>query len=116
MADNETKTGTADLDKSEEAIERAKKKIVDAKYWMLTNPRAWRYMADTAMHQAAEGKKVSGRQLVENVRKRDFTDTCGAPTKVNNDYAAIFARLLVAEHPQLAKHIEFRRTVLDEIM
>lgn len=115
MANDETTT-TTDLDERKEAIERAKKKLADAKYWVLTNPRAWRYMADTAMHQAAEGKKVSGRQLVENVRKRDFADTYGAPTKVNNNYTPIFARLLVAEHPQLAKHVEFRRTVLDEIM
>ena len=101
---------------TEEQLASAREKLSDAISWRLKNPSAWRYVVRTAQKQANEGKQVSGRQLVEAVRKKDFSDVDGKPTRTNNDYAAVIVRWLVMERPYLSKCIEFRRTALDEIM
>lgn len=101
---------------TEVQLAKARKKVSGANSWRLKNPGAWHYVVHMALNQASEGKQVSGRQLVEAVRKKDFSDVDGKPTRTNNDHAAVIVRWLVIEHPQLSKCIELRCTALDEIM
>ena len=90
--------------------------LSDATIWRLRNPRAWAFVISTAEKQASENKQISGRQLVEAVRKKDFSDIEGKPTKTNNNYSAVFVRWLASEYPHLRGHIEFRTTALNEAM
>lgn len=100
----------------DERITRARQKLADATTWRVCNPRAWSFIVDTAKAQADEGKQVSGRQLVEAVRKKDLTNIHGKPSRPNNDYAAVIARWLVKEYPELREAFEFRVTALDAVM
>ena len=66
-------------------LERAHRTISRAKAWTRENPSAWQRMNELALEDAGRGKRVSGSALVEDCRKKDFTDVYGKATRVNND-------------------------------
>lgn len=99
-----------------EQLKRGRLKLLDAQAWRKDNPRAWHYIVRYALDAAANGRRLGGQEVVEAVRAHDFTDEYGRPTRVNNDHAAVFVRLLVAEYPQLDTLIERRASVFDLLM
>lgn len=84
--------------------------------WREMNPRAWGYACAIALGDARNGKRVGSQRLVEIIRAHDFTDEAGRPTKVNNDFAPIFARWMIAEHPEVAPFVERRESVYDLLL
>lgn len=96
-----------------EAIERAKEKLRDFHDWHADNMRAWLWAERFALEAAAAGRHVGGAAIVEAIRGRDFADRWGTPTKTNNDFAPIIARVLLRHHPELRGHIELRKSAFD---
>ena len=98
---------------TEEQLERAREIAAQALAWMADNPAAMAYAERIALHEAEAGRRVSGSAIVEEIRKKDFTDVCGKPTRVNNNHAPIIARRLCAIHPEIAEHVETRTDVYE---
>lgn len=81
--------------------------------WRANNPDAWRYMERLAAMDAAHGRRISVSRLVEQCRRKDFSAADGEQFKINNNYRAAFARMLIRDHPEWAKYIETRRSWVD---
>ena len=96
-------------------LERAHRTISRAKAWTRENPSAWQRMNELALEDARRGKRVSGSALVEDCRKKDFTDVYGKATRVNNDLAPMLARLISKGNPSVARHVEMRTSIYEEV-
>lgn len=83
--------------------------------WADMNPSALAFVESRAAAEAAAERPVSVRALLEDVRRKDFADREGCPTRVNNSICAALARLLVERNPALGPWVSFRQSVVDEI-
>lgn len=108
-SENESKRYTA------KQLERAHRTINRARLWTDENPSAWQAMNELALKDARSGRRVSGSGLVEYTGKKEFTDIYGKPTVCNNNLAPALARLIAKEHPEVARHLETRTGVYEEV-
>ena len=69
-----------------------------------------------ALNETAHGRSFAVQDWIEGIRSKDRVSTNGEPVRINNDYAAIFARWLVVEHPETAQRVERRRSVFDVLI
>ena len=84
--------------------------------WVKLNPEVWsKHFEIPALYEAAHGRRVSVQRFIEDARRLDYVNRAGDPCKINNSFAAIFARLLIEQHPELSEFIETRRSVYDDI-
>lgn len=83
--------------------------------WADLNPSAFAFVESRAAAEAAAERPVSVRALLEDVRRKDFADREGRPTRVNNSISAALGRLLVERNPALGPWVAFRQSVVDEI-
>ena len=81
--------------------------------WRRRNPRIWAEWERAALREAAQGRRFSMQLVTEQARAFDSVDDSGEGFKLNNNSRAIWARMLVAEHPELRPYIELRRSVWD---
>ena len=88
----------------------------EAEEWVSENEGAWSYMVRTARVYASQGRRFGMQELAEQVRRRDFTDSNGRTTKVNNNHVAALARLLMAEVPACRQLIERRTHAYDSLI
>lgn len=98
---------------TDEQVARGRRTLHRAEAWRRENADAWLYMVGLAKQLAEREQAISGRGLIEAARRKAFTAKDGTDTKTNNDYAAIVARWIAAEHPETAPYIERRKTVFD---
>ena len=96
-----------------EAIERAKATLRDFYDWRHDNPTAWAWGVRFAIEENKAGHHVGGSTVVEAIRNHDFADRYGRPTKPNNNFKAIVARILLRQYPELSGRIELRKSVFD---
>ena len=73
-------------------------------------------MVKTAQGYSSQGWKFGMQELAEKVRGREFTDSHGRTTKVNNNHVPALARLLVAQVPACRTLIERRTHAYDGLM
>lgn len=101
---------------TEAQVKRARRVLARFGMWCYENPDALRHAEGYAVAKAAKGERISAQAIIEDVRRIDFTDTHGKPTRTNNDFAPILARWIVARHPETAEHIERRRCIFDHLV
>ena len=77
---------------------------------------AWEYVERRAREMYEDGVRISGRALLEDVRRRDLADRDGRPVRANNNFAAILARDLIRLHPEYRPRVELRPCVFDVLM
>lgn len=95
---------------TDKQMARAARVLKRAEAWRKLNPEAWAFVVALALRLADAGEPISGRALVEAVRRKAFVDREGHDALVNNDYAAVFARWLWIDHPGTRPFIKQRRT------
>lgn len=81
--------------------------------WRNENLRAWSAMQAKAQEHAAAGRKFSISLLAEYVRWNVPAASVDGEFKINNDYRAPLARLLVKENPGLEPFIDMRGSKVD---
>lgn len=86
-----------------------------AHLWIDENPDAWAFVVSRALAEAKAGRRFGIKQLVEEARRKDFADACGGRTRICNSLTPAFARILIAEHPEVRRFIDTKRSVLDEV-
>lgn len=101
---------------TDEQIARGRQVLNDAEAWRARNPGAWGYAVRIATERARRKQPISGRDLIDAVRRKAFTDGCGRDARPNNNYAPIWSRWLAAEHPETEAYIERRATVFNRLM
>ena len=83
--------------------------------WMDANPDALRYIERRALEEAGAERRFSVRLLLEEARRKDFTDRRGCGTRINNVIAPALARRIVEAHPEVRPFVKLRRSMVDEI-
>lgn len=83
--------------------------------WMAANPDALRYIERRALEEAAAERRFSVRLLLEEARRKDFTDREGRGTRINNVIAPALARRIVEAHPEVRPFVKLRRSMVDEV-
>lgn len=101
---------------SQMIADRRRRFMREAEEWVSENEGAWSYMVKTARGYASQGRRFGMQELAEQVRRRDFTDSHGRTTKVNNNHVAALARLLMAEVPACRQLIERRTGAYDSLI
>lgn len=84
--------------------------------WRRLNPRLWHEIVEWALGEAAAGRKFAMQTAIERVRWKDYADEEGNPTRVSNDFGAIWARLIIAKHPETRPFIVTRPSVFDGLV
>ena len=84
-----------------------------AKTWIDANPSVWRSVKNIAETRARQGKRVSMKRIIEDLR-----DTYGITWqtdafKLTNSVTAALARFLVVECPSVKDHICLKRSKVD---
>lgn len=78
------------------------------------NPQVYAAIERQALRLAAQGERRIGvKAIVEDLRRGRLA-TKGDDWRINNSWPAFYARLLVANHPELERVIEMRRSLADE--
>lgn len=95
---------------------RAEETVWRAQEWPSNNPAAWAYMESLAEADASAGRRISVARLIEQCRAKDFASADGERFKINNNYRATFARMLVKDHPEWRSLIEVRRASCDGLV
>lgn len=76
------------------------------------NPQVYRALRDMALEAKRRGNRQYGMKgLFEVLRWQHAMQTHGDPFKLNNNYTALYARLLMDNEPELADFFELRRRV-----
>lgn len=88
----------------------------EAESWVSENVGAWTHMVNAAREYAHRGHRFGMQELAEQVRRKDYTDRNGQPTKLNNNHVAPLARLLMIEVPECRKLMERRTSAYDELL
>ena len=82
--------------------------------WMAANPDALRYIERRALEETAAERRFSVRLLLEEARRKDFTDREGRGTRINNVIAPALARRIVEAHPEVRPFVRLRRSMVDD--
>ena len=101
---------------TDKQMERGRRELRRAEAWRKVNAEAYAFGERVALDLAAAGLPVSGRAVIEAIRRKSFVDREGNDCRINNNYEPIIARWLAAEHPETARYIEQRKTVFDVLM
>lgn len=101
---------------TDKQLDTGMRKLAAWHEWLRLNPRAYAFGERTAVNVLEAGQHTSGRAIVEYIRRHEFSDENGKPTRTSNDYAAIIARKFLREHPQYAGRLELRPCVFDVLM
>ena len=102
-------------DGSKADTEKYMAKVRAAREWIRLNPALWEGIEAWALNEAANGRKFAMQTALERIRWKDYVDNAGQPTKVSNDYGAIWARLLIARHPEIRPFVTMRPSVYDRL-
>ena len=100
-------------DGSKADTEKYMAKIRAAREWIRLNPALWEGIEAWALNEAGHQRKFAMQTVLERIRWKDHVDDEGRPTKVSNDYGAIWARMLVAKHPEVEPYVTMRPSVYD---
>lgn len=79
------------------------------------NPHVYAKLRELALHMVRIGRKRYGMKgLVEVVRWNINMETTGTEFRINNNYTAFYARLLMAREPELDGFFQTRESIADE--
>lgn len=87
-----------------------------ARKWREDNPAAAEYMFSLALREVEAGRHFSFRFVFEQTRAKDFATVGGGAFKLPNEYAPIFARMFVAEHPGAERCMTLRKSIYDGLV
>ena len=81
-----------------------------AEQWRRNHPDGWALIETEALERLARGQKFGMKALIEFVRWHLTYKTRAEARdyKLNNNFTAHFARMLVADHPAIAGLIHMR--------
>ena len=65
-----------------------------------TNPHVFRSSKSWRRQMKATGRKIRGRTIIEKMRWDYDIKTTGDVFKINNDFVAIYVRLLIHRYPK----------------
>ena len=85
-------------------------KLVDRfKRYHVSNPHVWEKFKEFSRLVKSKGrKKYSGWTIINAIRWKYDTSTMGDSFKINNDYIALYTRMMIHEDPSFVGFFELR--------
>lgn len=90
-------------------------KVRSFREWCRLNPERVKDLEEYALNEAQHGRRFAIKTIIERIRWFDYVTAEGQPVKISNDYAPLFARVLIRKYPQLEKFIETRPSMFDKV-
>lgn len=84
-----------------------------ARLWIDESPDAWAFIASRALRETKAHRRFGSKQLVEEARRKDFSDVRGRRTRISNTLTPAFARILAAEHPECRPFVTMKSSAVD---
>ena len=84
-----------------------------AKAWIEANPSIWRSVKYVAEARARQGKRVSMKRIIEDLRDSYGVTWQTEAFKLSNSVTSALARFLVRECPEVKGHIQLKRSKVD---
>ena len=81
--------------------------------WRRMNPKLWSDIEAWALNEAKHGRKFAMQTAIERIRWKDYAGSDGRTVRVSNDFGAIWARVLIAKHPEIKPFVTMRPSVYD---
>lgn len=79
------------------------------------NPQVYDKLRSFALQARRTGRRHLGMKAIfERLRWWAYVETTGDEFKLNNNYTAFYARLLMEREPELAGFFETRKSIADE--
>lgn len=92
----------------------AEEMYIRARQWKGMNKRAWEFIKSDARRHVQENTRFSMQRAIENLRNQSGLVITSEEYRVCNAYAAVLARFLVREMPELRSHIVLNRSKVDK--
>lgn len=74
------------------------------------NPHIYELLVELALQNKRTGKHRTMKGLFEDLRSMDSVKTNGKPFKMDNDMTPYYARLIMAQEPELAGYFRLRHS------
>ena len=74
------------------------------------NPHVYEALKYVALWAVRNGRKLGMKAIYERVRWEYNLQTADEPYRLNNNYTAHYARLLMEQEPELAGYFEIRKS------
>lgn len=84
-----------------------------AESWIKANPNVWRSVKEMACTRARQGKRVSMKRIIEELRDQSGVMWQTENHKLSNSVTSALARFLVKECPEVKGHICLKRSKVD---
>lgn len=85
--------------------------------WRRLNSELWENEVEAwALAEAAAGRRFSVSEAIQKIRWRDRIDGEGHDVRVNDHWAPIWSRILVAKYPQVKQYVVQKKTPWDDPM
>jgi len=92
------------------------KTVEKAMQWLEDNKEAAAYMFALAEREAESGRHFSFRLIAERTRARDFGTIKSGTFKLPNEFAPIFTRVFLKQHPEARPFVSLRKSKFDAAM
>ncbi|MEA5020766.1 MAG: hypothetical protein VB027_10410 [Gordonibacter sp.] len=109
------KPGNQSTTSNEERERKARKLESNARTWRKRNPDAWAFMVALALRETNAQRKFGVKWLIEQARRKDFSDIGGRHTKISNTLATPLSRMLTDEHPEARLFVTQKHSILEEV-
>lgn len=83
--------------------------------WRKQNSQLWSDIEAWALNEAEHGRKFAMQTAIERIRWKDYAGSDGRTVRVSNDFGAIWARVLIAKHPEIRQFVTIRPSVYDAL-
>lgn len=85
-----------------------------AERWVAENPDAWERITALALGYERSNRRFSMERLLQTARYDMATNGHIQGFKVNNNARAALARKLIAQHPEVKRCMDIRRSAVDD--
>lgn len=108
---NEYNDALEDLSERVERSSRTIRVLFAFKEFVKDNPQVMDTWEALALDAASHGRRFGAQRLIEYVRDR--RNVFGSAAEIDNSFAPLLSRYLVAKYPHLASFVEMRASVFD---
>ena len=114
---NEELQQRIDLYEAKSGFMSAEDMVDKANAWITRNYRAWNLILAAADSAIIHRNRFSVKKAVEDLRDSNIVKMTDDDWKISNNYAAVFARLLIKARPQLKEYdlLKIRPSKVDRL-
>ena len=96
-----------------EQLASAHIKVERVRQWARRNPQAFGAFESHLLGDASNHRRASACEAMERVRRVDYVDVDGEPSRLDNNDAATLSRIVCERHPEVMGFVRMRASDVD---